>query len=519
LGVPISVDALQVLVGVRAIAATWLQRRPSSPAELAKRVIRGYHITPAGALISDVLADAISGPDRRVIITCPPREGKSTLVAVAGAVYALMVDPDTEIILASYADELAQKHSRRARAVVAEHAELLGFGLSSERTSAGEWRVAGRDGGLLATGIMSGVTGHGTSLLIIDDPVKNMQEADSPTYRRRVVEEFRATLLSRVHPGGSVVVIQTRWNEQDLAGVLLAEEPDRWTHINIPAVAESGVPDALGRVPGAAMTSALGRTPEAFEDIRRSVGSRAWYALFQGVPAAPEGGLVKARWFEDWRLPAPPLAPALTVVGVDPSDSGEGDECGLIAASISSGGRVALIADQSAPLTSDAWARAAVELAVEVGASEIAVESFAARETYTRMVKQAIERAEVDRPIKVTGWPPKGTDRGKGDAVARSGALLQAFEVGTCVLAGVFPKFESQAVAWQSGQHQPDRLAALVVAHDVLVHAVGARWSLAAPPAGSLGAAAGGRRGGPGVAGGVGRSVTSIDDWMRRRVG
>jgi phage terminase large subunit-like protein len=229
------------------------------------------------------------------------------------------------------------------------------------------------------------------------------------------------------------------------------------------------------------MTSALGRTADQFDDLRRSVGSRSWYALFQGVPGAPEGGLIKRQWLDDWRLPAAPQRPLLTVVGVDPADSGEGDACGLIAASMTAEGVVAVIADQSAPMTSDQWARAAVELAADVGASEIAVEGFAARETYTRVVNEALRRYRLNRPVKVTSWPPRGSGRGGGDALARSAALLHGLEVGTCRLAGYFPTFEEAAVTWQAGQHQPDALAALVVAHDVLVHAAGRQWSFASP--------------------------------------
>ena len=301
-------------------------------------------------------------------------------MARAGVVDALMRNPNTQIILASYSDELAQDHSREARAMIAEHAELLGYRLSPDKTAVGRWRVDGHAGGLLAGGINSGATGFGANLLLVDDPVKDASEADSAAHRRRVINEFRSTLMSRVHPGGSVVLVMTRWHPDDLAGTLLREEPDVWTHVNIPAVAEAGIPDALGREPGVVMTSALGYTAAEFAAIRRMSASDLGYSLYQGVPAAPEGGLIKRQWLDDWRLPAAPQRPLLTVVGVDPADSGQGDACGLIAASMTTEGVVAVIADQRAPMTSDQWARAAVELAADAGASEIAVEGFAARE-------------------------------------------------------------------------------------------------------------------------------------------
>jgi len=164
-----------------------------------------------------------------------------------------------------------------------------------------------------------------------------------------------------------------------------------------------------------------------------------------------------------------------------------------------------VIADVSAPMTSDQWARAAVDLAVHVGASEIAVEGFAARETYQRVVKDALRRAKLNRPIRVSTWPPKGSGRGGGDAVARSAALLQGLETGTPRIAGDLPALEGAAVTWQAGQHQPDALAALVVAHDVLVHCAGQQWSFSSPVDVERRMRA--------------QLITSIPAYLRRRIG
>jgi hypothetical protein len=480
------------------------QIRPSTPAELARRLLPGYRSTPTIETISDVLADAISQPNRRVIISCPPRTGKSVITSQIGVLSALARNPDARVVLTSYADSLAEEHSREARALIAEHSELLGFALRSDKTAVGRWRVEGHEGGLLAAGILSGITGFGADLLIVDDPIKNQQEADSAAHRRRIENEFRATLMTRLHPGASVVLIQTRWTADDLAGTLLADEPELWQHVNIPAVAEHGIPDALDRKPGVAMVSALGRTSEEFTAIRKSVGERVWHSLFQGVPRPPAGGLVHAAWFDSWRLSAPPARPVYAVVGVDPSDSGRGDACGLVAASVDSDGVVAVLKDRSRPMTSEAWARAAVDLALEVGASEIAIEGFASRETYTRVVRDALRRAEVARHINVTSWPPRGSGRGGGDSVARSAGLLQALEVGTCRVVGNLAALEKSAVDWLIGKHQPDALAALVVAFDVLSHAAGQQGMTLANPFRSM-------------EGSRGATVTPLDEALSRR--
>lgn len=518
--------AVRQLTAARALRAGSHRCCPGSPADLARRLDPKFKVTPTIALLSDIAVKAVTQPDKRDICTTSPRTGKSRLLAIWTPVWALMRDPDTSVMVISYSDELAQSHSREIRRIVNEHADYLGFSIAADKSSVGRWAVEGRSGGVLAGGIQSGATGFGADLLIIDDPVKDAAEADSAAHRRRVVGEYRSSLATRVHPGGSTLLVMTRWNTKDLAGELLESEPDVWTATNIPAVSEVGVPDALGRKPGVAMTSALGFTADHYAAARRTSGERAWWALYMGQPASPEGGLVKREWLADWRLPAAPPHPVLTVVGVDPSDSGSGDNCGLVAASRYADGTAVLIADQSRPRTSDEWAREAVRLALDVGASEITVESFAARETYSRVLSEALGRAMVDRHIRITAWPPVGSGRGRGDAVARSSALLQGLETGTVRLVGHHPKFEEAACAWQAGQHQPDSLAALVVAHDILVHSAGQTIALAAPLAGRLD---GGTGGGPtraqrAAAGALGGNiddrpaVTSLAGYLARRV-
>lgn len=477
-----NVNPITALTAARAIASARDRQRPASPAQLARRLIPGYVITPTIRLISDELVRAVETPDSRVILTMPPRTGKSVLVSQVFPVWLLSRDPDAEIIVKSYGDALAEEHSAAARRMIAENPALVGIELAADKQAVGRWRVAGHRGGMLAGGILSSTTGFGASVLLVDDPVKGAHEADSDAYRRRLTAEFKASLMTRLMPGGSAVLVLTRWHPEDIAGSLLAEPGSRWRCVNIPAISTAGVPDALGRErSGVAMTSAVGRTAAQFREIAAEVGSRAWAAMYLGTPTTPEGGLVKRNWIDDWRLPAAPSGSIKTVVAVDPADSGEGDETGIIAASLSADGVVALIADVSGRMTSDAWAVRAVQLAADVGASEIAVEAFAARATYTRLVTEVLARFRIDRPIRVTGWPPKGTDRGKGDAVARSTGLLAALETGRCRVAGYLPDFEAQAVQWEAGMHQPDRVAAAVVAHDVLAHAITAPVHIVTP--------------------------------------
>jgi hypothetical protein len=504
-------EHLATLTAAGALAARRTRQNPASPAELAVLLDPSFVVTPTIRLLSDELVRAVEEPDARLIVTTPPRTGKSTLVSRVFPVWLLMRDPDAEVILKSYGDTLAEEHSAAARRTISEHRALLGFELAPDKAAVGRWRVQGRRGGMLAGGILSGTTGFGANYLIVDDPVKGAQEADSDAYRRRLIGEFRASLMTRLMPGGSAIVVLTRWHENDIAGELLAEPGSRWRVVNIPAIATSGVPDALHRAPGTALTSANGFTLERFTEIRAEVGSRQWAALYLGTPTSPEGGLIKREWIDGHRLIAASRGPTMTVVGVDPADSGEGDETGIVAGSLARDGRIALTHDISARMTSDTWASKAVELAAAIGASRIVVEGYSAATTYVRLLREAVERQGAEFSITVSSWPPKGTPR-RGDALARSQGLIAALETGKCRIAGQLPRLEADMRGWEAGQHQPDSVAAAVIAYETLAGAAGAGVTIATPITGRLGQ----RAGHPAIAGMDAQVLPFASPWARR---
>lgn len=524
--------------------------RYAHPAELALAVEPGYVMTPAIELLSKSVERALTEPQRNLLITMPPQEGKSDLCSVWAVIRALQHNPNSRIILATYGDSLAEDHSRKAIGVIRGHGtgavdsisgqaieDKLGLRLDESRTSVSGWKVEGGRGGLKAVGLGSAITGSAADLFIIDDPYKNMQEADSEAHRRKVDEWWKSVALTRLAPNASVILIQTRWHPEDLAGSILASEAAldpaerTWRYINIPAVSAEGVPDALGRPPGVTMESARGRTPAQFAARRRAVGERVWFALYEGTPTPPDGGLFSRSWFETHRIEAAPADPALTIVAVDPAETGKGDEAGIIAGSYGHG-VVALTHDRSGKYTSDQWARRAVELAVEVGASEIAVEAYTAATTYRRVVlgayktlhneAQAAQRLGRElTPVEaacISPMPPFKVHlwRGKGDAIARSALLRQAVEVGTaCAVGNEMDTVIEQAATWQVGQHQPDRLAAVVIVHDRLTAQAGKGDSVLASP---IRPAMNGRRAMPGRIGGPGRT-TSAPAWATARMG
>lgn len=764
-----------------------IKARYTTVADLAKAIDPTFVVTPALEMIAQRIEVCLHRPRRNLLITMPPQEGKSTICAVYTPLRALQLNPNRRIILATYAANLALDHSRECRDLISRHGsgvidpmtgvaieDKLGFRISPTAAKAEGWRIAGSRGGMVATGLDGSITGRAADLFIIDDPYKNMQEADSATQRAKVNEWMQSVARTRLSPSASMILIQcmtgdtpvlmangleralrdvrpgdmiatyedgklttskvrnwanqgpddvlcirmksgrsvranarhpflvseggrevwrkagelqpgnkclavrgsafpvtsraaispsvarasaglitksiggqrvsallpaavdlaapsscesdtastttsttaslpsktdgaryvdapqmkrtnrstgmaisasiiatrrvpsegfsvttatspsadwappkrrtaplstwtvetdevvevvacgredvfdiqvdrtenfianglvshnTRWHPEDLAGQIIEREREldprwrTWHHINIPAIAEEGLSDALGRAPGEAMVSARGRTTFDFEATRADVGERVWYALYQGSPRNPAGGLFMRKWFEN-RLDTAPERPVAAVVGIDPADSGHGDETGIIGAVLAEDGTIVLAEDWSARFTADEWSRQAVWLALRLNAREIALEAYSAADTYVAVVKRAwkdIHREVIEKradggrltdveeraltpqmPFMIRKWRAAGT----GDPVGRSSLLRQACETGKCkVVENKLAVFVDQAADWQAGQHQPDRVSAAIVAHDRLAALGSGRMTLV-PPLGTSG--------------------------------
>lgn len=233
----------------------------------------------------------------RLMVFLPPRHGKSELVTVRYPVWRLEREPQMRVIIASYNQTLANRFSRKARRLAMQRLML-----SLERVAVDDWETA-EGGGVRAVGVGAGVTGHGAQLIVIDDPIKSREEANSLTYRERVWEWYTDDLYTRLEPGGQIVLCMTRWHEDDLAGRILAQDgAERWTVIRLPAEAEPG--DPLGRAPGEALC------PDRFDSAAlaeiRAVLGNSYYALYQQRPQPREGSFFQRSWFEI--LPEPPVA-------------------------------------------------------------------------------------------------------------------------------------------------------------------------------------------------------------------
>jgi predicted phage terminase large subunit-like protein len=218
----------------------------------------------------------------------PPRHGKSEMVTVRYPVWRLERDPSLRVIVAAYNQTLAEKFSRKSRKIARTR-----FALNEERQASADWETTDT-GGMRAVGVGGGITGQGGHLIIIDDPVKSREEAESPVYRDRVWDWYTDDLYTRLEPGGAMILIQTRWHEDDLAGRILAsDDGPNWRVVNLPAEAEAD--DPLGRRPGEALCPDR-YGADALQRIRSVLGGYSYAALYQQRPRPREGGMFKREW-------------------------------------------------------------------------------------------------------------------------------------------------------------------------------------------------------------------------------
>jgi predicted phage terminase large subunit-like protein len=225
----------------------------------------------------------------RLMVFMPPGSAKSTYASLLFPAWWFCRHPRSAVIAASHTGELAAWFGRRVRNMVAEHAATIGYNLATGNAAAGRWDTdAG--GEYYAAGIGGSITGRRADLAIIDDPVKSREAGQSEAHRKRVWDWFRADLLTRLKPRGRIILIMTRWHEDDLAGRLLLTEADRWKVLSLSAVA--GEDDPMRRAPGEPLWPEWESAAE-LADKRRTLGERDWSALYQQDPRPAEGALFR----------------------------------------------------------------------------------------------------------------------------------------------------------------------------------------------------------------------------------
>lgn len=279
-----------------------------------------YNIAHHHKLIARKLVQVAQGKIKRLMIFMPPRHGKSELVSVRFPAWVLGRNPNTQIIGTSYGAELASKMNRSIQGVIdmPEYESIFPetrlnnknvVTIKQPLRNADVFEVVGYKGYYRSAGIGGAITGTGADILLIDDPIKNMKEADSLTYREGIWDWYTSTAYTRLERNGAIILVQTRWHEDDLAGRLLKkakEDPDadQWDVLSLEAVRE----DMTNLVDEREFGQPL--WPWKYDSkrlaaIKSSVGTRVWNALYQQRPTALEGGIIKRKDFKFYKeLPA-----------------------------------------------------------------------------------------------------------------------------------------------------------------------------------------------------------------------
>lgn len=243
----------------------------------------------------------------RLILNLPPRHGKTQTVTKRWPAFLLGNYPDMRIALVGYSDEFAGDFSRAVRNLCRGDHKFYSklfpdIRVHPQSSAVQRWSLDGQDiddPNVVSVGINGALTGRGFNLIVIDDPIRNRAEAESRAVRESVKEAYRGTIRPRLEPGGAIVIIMTRWHEDDLVGYLLEQqaigEGETWEVVNLAAVAEEG--DPLGRKVGEALWG-LRFDTQSLALTRLGLGSYDFDAQYQGHPKPPGGHKIKRAWFK-----------------------------------------------------------------------------------------------------------------------------------------------------------------------------------------------------------------------------
>jgi hypothetical protein len=462
-------------------------------------------------------------------------------MGTAVPLWLLMRNPQRRIIIASYEQTLAARSTLAVRQAIEtfgagykgdrnylNQEDQLGLILDPDQAKQANWNLIDgpgrRNGGMVAVGVGGSLTGRSADVMIIDDAVKNALQADNPVQRQAVWDWYQSVASTRLSPGAIVVVIGTRWHEDDLIGRIIKDDQSgggvpAFQQLVIPAIAKSK--DPLGRKPGQYLVSTRKRTVREWKAIRRRVGERFWSAMYMGEPHPPAGGIFKLEWIEHHRRP---VAPELSVVEVfvDPADNeGDGDEAGVITMGRGAADQhLYVLADDSGHMTSGRWFRVAFLAALRHDASAVRYEKSLSglrrigRKAWKDLLREAKKLHELD-PFKhletdrrpempdeaiifeaagqlarddaepaeivklqrdltelwplvpqVLDLPPTGIPvqsfPAKGTKTHRAKMAGPMHEWGHVHWVGDFVELKYQMVAWQESQDSPDRMDAYV---------------------------------------------------------
>jgi hypothetical protein len=257
--------------------------------ELSKHDKEPWIPAPHLLIVSKLIRDAVTGNGpNQIMVNMPPRHGKSQLVSRWTPLWFLDNWPSKFVMLCGYGANFASEWGRLVRNESVRFKDRLRFGLAEDSKASNKWKTV-QMGGMFTAGMGGDITGRGAHLMVIDDPVKNKQEADSRQVRQSVWDWWSSTARTRLEPGGVILMVMTRWHEDDLGGRMLNpkwnDDYANWHVVSMPAIYEGGEPDPLKRTPGQALWP-MRYDEEAMARLKRSVTEEDWLALYQQKPAS-----------------------------------------------------------------------------------------------------------------------------------------------------------------------------------------------------------------------------------------
>ena len=328
----------------------------------------GYRDAAHHRLIARHLEAVERGEIKRLMITMPPRHGKSMLASEFFPAWYLGRNPDHYVVTATYAQELADDFGRKVKNQIEDatfQAIFPGVGLADDSKSAKRFHIEGQIGGyehstsqrgaFYAVGVGGPLTGRGAHLLLIDDPVKNREDADSEIIRKKTKDWYTSTAYTRLMPGGRVVIIQTRWHEDDLSGWLLADHKhEGWVCLDLPAINDAG--EALWPEQ---------YDVEALEKIKLAIGARDWSALYQQRPSPETGDYFKREWVHTVES-LPPRDQMLIYGGSDYAVTADGGDFTVhVVIGLDPDGRMYLLDLWRGQSSSDVWVNSFCDLVLK----------------------------------------------------------------------------------------------------------------------------------------------------------
>ena len=437
-----------MLVSPQEAARALLQRRSIRKSLTEWCRFCGYEPAAHHRLLIAKLEALTRGEIARLAIFMPPGSAKSTYSSILFPPWFFANNPAAMMIAASHTTELAEKWGRRVRNLIADHCFALGIVPSSDSQAAGRWALD-QGGEYYAAGVQTAIAGFRADLANIDDPLRSREDADSQNVRDRIWDWYKSDLSPRLKPNARVVLTQTRWHEDDLAGrvmVEMANGGDTWEILSLPAEAEEG--DPLGRKPGEWLWDDEYGYGQFLRHEKATQLPRNWSALYQQRPSPETGDYFKEEWLKPYDKP--PARETLTVYGASDyavtDDGGDYTVHGVVGVDPSD--NIYLLDLWREQASSDKWVDAFCDLVLEWKPLGWAEEQG--------QIKSGVGPFLTKRQQERKAWVAREQFPTRGDKAVRAQSIRGRIALNGLYVpmrAPWYPAFRSELLSFNAGKH------------------------------------------------------------------